>query len=497
METEVDGLSGARCGADGQDVVFPPRVTHADCGEELLATRHYPCAAEQAAAAQPSQQSLVHLNLLTTPCLVVEGVDVTARIKYRKGLALLAFLSMNRDRRYQRNELSDLLWPELPQQAARTNLRQVLHNLSKLMHPAARSQAVFDNDNRSIALSSDAPLVVDVDRMAAATAPPESSSTASVPTPNAMHVAEPPPHALLQDFDLPGCDRYMLWLDQQRQQFAEYVVALLGDRAESALARGHSLAAIEYCKQLEYIDPLHEPNQLRLIRLLASSGRKARALQQYDSFVRRLRAELAVSPSPAMQQLCQEILHDAQARDASDATPAALPAAQGGTPESGLCTATVVHASYAPKAQAPDERATQSQRVLIQVADQLRQLGGRLSATSGLGVCAVFCDGGRDDGSESKAAQNAARSVMANTHCTGQLRIGIYSARVPANDDGEPDSGLPESAELATRLSLIAEDRDIVVCTATLNNHPRPHEHLGEWTFRGVAQSVGVYRLLA
>jgi class 3 adenylate cyclase len=54
---------------------------------------------------------------------------------------------------------------------------------------------------------------------------------------------------------------------------------------------------------------------------------------------------------------------------------------------------------------------------------------------------------------------------------------------------------LSEIAELATRLSLIAEDRDIVVSATTLRREVLEAESLGEWRFRGLRKPVMVFRL--
>src|SRR5512139_3020121 len=48
---------------------------------------------------------------------------------YNKARALLAYLVVEADRTHQRDTLVGLLWPEMPDAAARTNLRQVLPSL--------------------------------------------------------------------------------------------------------------------------------------------------------------------------------------------------------------------------------------------------------------------------------------------------------------------------------------------------------------------------------
>ena len=49
-----------------------------------------------------------------------------------KARALLAYLVVENDRPHRREKLAGLLWPELPERAARANLRRVLANLRQI-----------------------------------------------------------------------------------------------------------------------------------------------------------------------------------------------------------------------------------------------------------------------------------------------------------------------------------------------------------------------------
>src|SRR5690606_39927667 len=53
--------------------------------------------------------------------------------KYDKVRALLAYLAVEADRPHRREALLGMLWPEMPEAAARNNLRQVLATLRKAL----------------------------------------------------------------------------------------------------------------------------------------------------------------------------------------------------------------------------------------------------------------------------------------------------------------------------------------------------------------------------
>src|SRR5512144_2129970 len=64
---------------------------------------------------------------------VVQGDQPMTGFHYNKVRALLALLVVEPERSYRRDELTGLLWPDLPETSARTNLRQALSNLRECL----------------------------------------------------------------------------------------------------------------------------------------------------------------------------------------------------------------------------------------------------------------------------------------------------------------------------------------------------------------------------
>src|SRR2546423_9639510 len=60
----------------------------------------------------------------------LDGVPITG-FESQKVRALLVYLALEADHPHGREALAGLLWPEQPDQAARTNLRQALSNLGQ------------------------------------------------------------------------------------------------------------------------------------------------------------------------------------------------------------------------------------------------------------------------------------------------------------------------------------------------------------------------------
>src|SRR3954454_5219247 len=72
------------------------------------------------------------LRLLGALQATLDGVPV-AGFESQKGRALLAYLALDADRPHGRDALAGLLWPDQPDQDARTNLRQALANLRQAL----------------------------------------------------------------------------------------------------------------------------------------------------------------------------------------------------------------------------------------------------------------------------------------------------------------------------------------------------------------------------
>src|SRR5690606_20717356 len=83
-----------------------------------------------------SPQPRLSIRLLGETRLVRDGQPWGGKL-YDKVIALLAYLVAEADRSHPREHLSALLWPALPADAARTNLRQTLYYLRQVFGPEA------------------------------------------------------------------------------------------------------------------------------------------------------------------------------------------------------------------------------------------------------------------------------------------------------------------------------------------------------------------------
>jgi DNA-binding SARP family transcriptional activator len=70
-------------------------------------------------------------NLCVLGTLGLDAPGAAAVLRTRKAMALLTFLALQPERRARREQLAQMFWPRVDNDAARTSLRQLLAGLRK------------------------------------------------------------------------------------------------------------------------------------------------------------------------------------------------------------------------------------------------------------------------------------------------------------------------------------------------------------------------------
>jgi predicted ATPase/DNA-binding SARP family transcriptional activator len=228
---------------------------------------------------------------------VGDGAVADRAWRLRKAKALVKILALAPDRRVHRERLAELLWPERNAGAAANNLNQALFS-------ARRAFGSVGADGAAVLALADAAVVlaarVDVDAFEAAAARARAGRD-----PAAYE------HALeLYGGELLPEDRYEPWADARRAALGELHTALCLELAE---LHGDAPEALVTLQRALVCDPLAEAAHRALMRLYARTGRRQRALAQYQLLRQGLDAELAAEPDPATRGLYQQLLAPAPA----------------------------------------------------------------------------------------------------------------------------------------------------------------------------------------
>jgi DNA-binding SARP family transcriptional activator len=189
-----------------------------------------------------------------------------------------------------RARIAELLWPDVPVEAARNALRQRLFKLKKLYGDALVSgQAI---------LSLSPSVVHDLDTS----------------------------ENLLGDMAL-GCESELnAWLTQQRTQCRQRAHQSLANQADVAEAQGDFANALRHASALLVHDPLSEYSYQRTMRLHFLRGDRAAALLAFDACERVLKDEVGTTPSAETMALLATIGQAMAAPVASANVHVAMPA---------------------------------------------------------------------------------------------------------------------------------------------------------------------------
>ena len=224
----------------------------------------------------------------------VDGQSITT-LHSTKARALLAYLAVE-PYEHQRSALAGLLWPEIGEDYARTNLRNTLHRLRKGLNAAAPGAADcllqvshqslrFRTDQADVDVQRFQQLLSDASALPAADLDPLEEAVA-------LYGGE-----LLAGFgivDAPPFDEWLLLRRELLHQQALVAFRHLIAAYEASGAYGRAYAA---AGRLLALDPYLEESVRCAMRLMARMGHADQALQHLEQMRQLLRKDLQVDPS--------------------------------------------------------------------------------------------------------------------------------------------------------------------------------------------------------
>jgi predicted ATPase/DNA-binding SARP family transcriptional activator len=231
----------------------------------------------------------LRLSLLGKPYFERNGQPLPGLTSV-KGQALLAYLAVTRQP-CSRVALAGLLWSDMPEEAARANLRVTLSQLRK----AVGDVVIATRHTVELNRQSNSWLDVEVLEKAAASVT------------NLAIAADLYRGDFMDDFYVPEAELFEEWLLVERERLRQLALDVLGQLAETALEQGQFAHGISVARRLLSIEPWHEGGHRQLMKLLAADGQVSAALAQYETCQRLLAEEIGVEPSAETVALAKAI----------------------------------------------------------------------------------------------------------------------------------------------------------------------------------------------
>ena len=212
----------------------------------------------------------------------------------RKPAAVVKLLALAPGHRLQREQVMELLWPELDPPAAAANLRKAVHYARRVL--GEEGSRLIVSVGELLCLPPER-VWVDVDSFRAAVARARRSGDAGAYA-EAIEV--------YGDGLLPE-DRYEEWAIDPRDELRLEFVEVLEELASMLEARGDLDGATRVVRRLVAEEPVREGAHARLIRLHALAGRRNEALREYETLRESLAEQFGSEPSPETQRLYEEV----------------------------------------------------------------------------------------------------------------------------------------------------------------------------------------------
>lgn len=427
------------------------------------------------------------LLLLGRPKLISGDSDLIRQIKYRKGVALLGYLASHANAWHSRERLADLLWPELNASVARTNLRQVLNNLTAVLQTPSGYEAL-QKDNAAVAIVPHGGLRIDIELLSDTVLDRIKNDT---PDDRLWRRREIEPWALalgdefLEGLYLPDAPEFQEWLEVQRTRFRERSALLLECLCRAQHAEGRQEEAVATARHLVALDPFDERRNQLLISMLAESGNASAALEAFNAYRQRLENEMGAQPGPALIAMRDHLVQRLEKNT--------LPSRLHESAEPEMRHIAALYCAYGTaNLDEVDENFAE------QVESVVRKWGGTLTSGSGRGVLGVFGLGESVERATQRAllaARDLQAAISGKAPCPPCM--GISSGRILLRRSAEIPQLAGDIPDLAKFIGWSAQPGEILVseAVAQLGSDLFTFGAAGEGTFHGFTGSHRLYRL--
>jgi predicted ATPase/DNA-binding SARP family transcriptional activator len=231
---------------------------------------------------------------------IIKGGKPVSGFISTKSQALLGYLAVTA-RPHSRDALAALLWGEMPEADAKTNLRQALANLRGLVLPhiaISRSTVEFD---RSVPYSLDVEVFEQIGKFGASL-PTTAEAATRLEEAVTLYRGN-----FLAGFHVRDAPEFEAWALARGEHFRAMTLEMLDVLTEYYTSTAAYAQAIACLRRSLSLEPWREETHRKLMLRLARTNQRSAALAQYETCRTILEKELNVSPSLETTTLYEKI----------------------------------------------------------------------------------------------------------------------------------------------------------------------------------------------
>lgn len=240
----------------------------------------------------------LHIRMLGELAITLDDQQII--LSNKKCAALLIYLLVTGEM-HSREKLAGLLWGDLQESKARSNLRKVLFQIP------APLKAYVINHRQTLSWNFALPLWFDLTEFQTAVTHIQTTSL------NKDALTHLPPTLdlyngqFLSGFFVRKATPFHEWLEVEQERVIREATAVFATIANEAIKHQMYLLGQRFLHRVLTLQPWHEPTHRQLIHLHLINNDRTSALLQYHSCVKALRAELDVSPDAETVALYEEV----------------------------------------------------------------------------------------------------------------------------------------------------------------------------------------------
>lgn len=245
-------------------------------------------------------------NLLTIyftgePKLLLNNVEIMDQFSH-KSLAMIFYIHANNNK-ISREQVSNLLWENSDEKAARYNLRYNIWTINKLYSDLASGHKLIISNKNCISLNPKLIIETDIEILKEF----DLKNDTIINDEKLMLIKNKCKGNFMESFYLRNCNAFNDWMFYERENFQKKYNYILNSLKDSYIRKKQYTLAAEILDEMIKLNPYDEKLFSDLIKVHVWKGNRIQALKEYNRCTNVLREELNIAPLESTKKLIDMI----------------------------------------------------------------------------------------------------------------------------------------------------------------------------------------------